>query len=146
MDIYQKKIIYVYHKDWINDICIDKNELIKNEIKTNNFFINNHFLKITWNNNVVDYFLSFDEVNYYQYVQDYYSIFFNHYSLYYSSENNNVIDLIKSGSADLQKKLEELGFSASVNSSVKEKTDMEMEDSTDQALKEVSTLLVDIKT
>jgi hypothetical protein len=64
----------------------------------------------------------------------------------FSSENNNVIDLIKSGSADLQKKLEELGFSASVNSSVKEKTDMEMEDSTDQALKEVSTRLVDIKT
>jgi hypothetical protein len=64
----------------------------------------------------------------------------------FSSENNNVVDLIKSGSADLQKKLEELGFSASVNSSVKEKTDMEMEDSTDQALKAVSTRLVDIKT
>jgi hypothetical protein len=64
----------------------------------------------------------------------------------FSSENSNVVDLIKSGSADLQKKLEELGFSASVNSSVKEKTDMEMEDSTDQALKEVSTRLVDIKT
>ncbi len=64
----------------------------------------------------------------------------------FSSENSNVVDLIKSGSADLQKKLEELGFSASVNSSVKEKKDMEMEDSTDQALKEVSTRLVDIKT
>lgn len=64
----------------------------------------------------------------------------------FSSENSNVVDLIKSGSADLQKKLEELGFSASVNSSVKEKTDMEMEDSTDQALKIVSTRLVDIKT
>ena len=64
----------------------------------------------------------------------------------FSSENSNVVDLIKSGSADLQKKLEELGFSASVNSSVKEKTEMEIEDSTDQALKEVSTRLVDIKT
>ncbi len=64
----------------------------------------------------------------------------------FASENKNVVDLIGAGKEDLKKKLDELGFSASINASVKEKTDMEMEDSTDEALKEVSTRLVDIKT
>jgi len=64
----------------------------------------------------------------------------------FASEDQNVVKSIDAGREDLKKKLEELGFSASINASVKEKTDMEMEDSTDQALKEVSTRLVDIKT
>ncbi len=64
----------------------------------------------------------------------------------FASEDKNVVNLIGAGKEGLKKKLDELGFSASINASVKEKSDMEMEDSTGEALKGVSTRLVDIKT
>ena len=64
----------------------------------------------------------------------------------FASEDKSVVNQVDAGREELRKKLEELGFSASINASVKEKAEMEMEDTTEEALKEVSTRLVDIKT
>ena len=63
------KKINVYHNNWESPILIENNYLYKeNDIhnKTNDYFINNHFLKITWNDECIDYFLSCDEINYYK--------------------------------------------------------------------------------
>ena len=88
------KTIYVYHTDWEDQIIIENNILTRiNSNKSNihtstDFFINEHFLKINWNG-IINYFLSCDEINYYEYTQKYYSIFFKNYSYYYTLENNN---------------------------------------------------------
>ena len=82
-------IINVFHNDWENIIKIENNVLYLNEKSTSTYFINNHFLKITWNENCVDYFLSSDENNYYQYCQKYYNIFFKNYSYYFISDKNS---------------------------------------------------------
>ena len=82
-------IINVFHNDWENIIKIENNILYLNDKSTNNYFINNHFLKITWNDNCVDYFLSSDEKNYYQYCQKYYHIFFKNYSYYFIFDKNS---------------------------------------------------------
>lgn len=82
-------IINVFHNDWENIIKIENNVLYLNEKSTSTYFINNHFLKITWNENCVDYFLSSDENNYYQYCQKYYHIFFKNYSYYFISDKNS---------------------------------------------------------
>ena len=79
-------IINVYHNDWESIIIIKNNILYKeNSIdqKISDYFINNHFLKITWNINCIDYFLSSDNKNYYQYCDKYNHIFFENYSYYY---------------------------------------------------------------
>ena len=83
-------IINVYHNDWKSIIIIENNMLYKeNSIdqKISDYFINNHFLKITWNINCVDYFLSSDNKNYYQYCDKYNHIFFENYSYYYFKDN-----------------------------------------------------------
>jgi len=88
-----KKTIYVYHKDWENQILIENNSLTRldsNGISMStctDFFINEHFLKINWNG-IINYFLSYDEINYYEYTEKYYSIFFKNYSYYYTLINN----------------------------------------------------------
>ena len=58
----------------------------------------------------------------------------------------NTKPTVRKYGSSTKKNLEKLGLSVSINASVKEKVEMEMEDNTDQALKEVSTRLVDIKT
>ena len=76
--IMNDNIINVYHNDWKSIIIIENNVLYKeNSIdqKISDYFINNHFLKITWNINCVDYFLSSDNKNYYQYCDKYNHIF-----------------------------------------------------------------------
>lgn len=83
--------INVHHNDWESNIIIENNTLYKkepNNENTNNFFINNHFLKITWNNNSVDYFLSSNEIDYYQVCEKYNHIFFENYSYYYVYDIN----------------------------------------------------------
>ena len=79
-------IINVFHKNW-EEIIIIENKLLftesKPNVKINNFFINEHFLKIVWDNNITDYFLSCDEKNYYYHCDKYYSIFFKNYSYYF---------------------------------------------------------------
>ena len=84
------KIINVYHKDWDSRINIQNNNLLKvsNNEETSNFFINEHFLKITWNNNCIDYFLSCDEINFYQYCEKYYHVFFKNFSHYFIFDNH----------------------------------------------------------
>lgn len=86
------KKINVYHNNWESSIIIEDNYLYKeNDIhnKTNDFFINNHFLKITWNNECIDYFLSCDEINYYKICDKFNHIFFNNYSYYYTYDDFN---------------------------------------------------------
>ena len=83
------KIINVFHNDWNDVIIVNDTILYKknNENnKTTDFFINNHFLKITWNDKYIDYFLSYDAINYYQYTEKYYYYFFKNYSCYFISE------------------------------------------------------------
>lgn len=82
-------IINVFHNDWENIIEIKDDILYLNNKTSNNYFINNHFLKITWNENTIDYFLSTDEKNYYQYCQKYYHIFFKNYSYYYTHDKTS---------------------------------------------------------
>ena len=80
--------INVYHQDWIDKIKINKDILYKEsnpDIKTDDFFINEHFLKIKWNNKI-DYFLSIDEINYYHHCSRYYDIFFKNYSYYFITD------------------------------------------------------------
>ena len=79
-------IINVFHKNWEEIITIENKLLFtksKPNVKIDNFFINEHFLKIVWNNNIIDYFLSCDEKNYYHHCDKYYSIFFKNYSYYF---------------------------------------------------------------
>ena len=71
--------INVFHYNWESKIIINNNSLFKeNDLNSysDNYFINDHFLKITWNNNIINYFLSSDKINYYHYCQKYYHIFF----------------------------------------------------------------------
>ena len=62
------------------------------------------------------------------------------------SENKNVINKIETRKETLKKKFDKLGFSATINSSLKDIADMRMPDNTEEVLKTVSTRLIDIKT
>ena len=83
------KLINVFHNDWESELIIKNNTLSKKNnpnVFSNNYFINNHFLKIIWNDSTLNYFLSVDDLNYYQYTEKYYHIFFKNYSYYFLSD------------------------------------------------------------
>ena len=83
--------INVFHNNWESKIIMNNNSLFKeNDLNSYsyNYFINDHFLKITWNNNIINYFLSYDKINYYHYCQKYYHIFFENYSIYFIVDTN----------------------------------------------------------
>ena len=55
------KLINVFHNDWESELIIKNNTLSKKNnpnVFSNNYFINNHFLKIIWNDSILNYFLS----------------------------------------------------------------------------------------
>ena len=54
------KLINVFHNDWESELIIKNNTLSKKNkpnVFSNNYFINNHFLKIIWNDYILNYFL-----------------------------------------------------------------------------------------